>query len=261
MKTSATMLRAIVIDDNEEIRQKNGTLIKDNCPNISIIGQADSVESGIKIIRQLSPDIVFLDIEMPDGTGFDLLQKLSPITFKVIFITGYEDFAIKAFRFSAIDYLLKPLNTGELIEAVKKAEESLSKDIFDMKLSNLFANLERPKNLQNLILKTAEKIYSVNIQDIVNCESDKNYTTFYFINAPKLVVSTNLKEYENMLTPFNFFRTHQSHLINMAYFDHFIKADGGNTIIMKNKTAIPLSVRKKEEFLMLLDNLCQTFEL
>ncbi|KPE52804.1 LytR/AlgR family response regulator transcription factor [Chryseobacterium indologenes] len=253
------MLRAIVIDDNEEIRQKNSTLIKANCPNITIIGQADSVDSGIKIIRQLSPDIVFLDIEMPDGTGFDLLQKLTPITFKVIFITGYEDFAIKAFRFSAIDYLLKPLNAGELVEAVRKAEESLSKDVFDMKLSNLFANLERPKNLQNLILKTADKIYSVNIQDIVNCESDKNYTTFYFINAPKLVVSTNLKEYENMLTPFNFFRTHQSHLINMAYFDHFIKADGGNTIIMKNKTVIPLSVRKKDDFLRLLENTVSPF--
>jgi len=253
------MLRAIVIDDNEEIRQKNSTLIKDNCPNISIIGQADSVDSGIKIIRQLSPDIVFLDIEMPDGTGFDLLQKLSPIAFKVIFITGYEDFAIKAFRFSAIDYLLKPLNADELVEAVRKAEESLSKDVFDMKLSNLFANLERPKNLQNLILKTVEKIYSVNIQDIVNCESDKNYTTFYFINAPKLVVSTNLKEYENMLAPFNFFRTHQSHLINMAYFDHFIKADGGNTIIMKNKTVIPLSVRKKDDFLRLLENTVTPF--
>ena len=106
------MLRAIVIDDNREIRKKNCTLIKANCPNITIIGQADSVESGIEIIRQLSPDIVFLDIEMPDGTGFDLLQKLSPITFKTIFITGYEDFAIKAFRFSAIDYLLKPLNAG-----------------------------------------------------------------------------------------------------------------------------------------------------
>lgn len=191
---------------------------------------------------------------MPDGTGFDLLQKLKPFNFKVIFITGFEDFAIKAFRVSAIDYLLKPLDTNELIEAVKKVEDSLNKEVFDMKINNLFSNLERPKNLQKLILKTAEKIYSVNIQDVVNCESEKNYTTFYFINAPKLVVSTNLKEYESMLTPFNFFRTHQSHLINMAYFDHFIKTDGGNTIIMKNKTAIPLSVRKKEEFLILLDN-------
>lgn len=249
------MLRAIVIDDIETIRKKNSAVIKANCPNISIIGQADSVASGIALIQQLTPDIVFLDVEMPDGTGFDMLQKLKPIRFKVIFITGYEDFAIKAFRFSAIDYLLKPLNADDLIEAVKKAEDSLGKEVFDVKLNNLFANLERPKNLQKLVLKTADKIYSVNIQDIVNCESDKNYTTFNLINAPKLIVSTNLKEYETLLTPYNFFRTHQSHLINMAYFDHFVKSDGGNKVVMKNKTAIPLSVRKKEEFLILLENL------
>lgn len=249
------MLRAVIIDDIETIRKKNSAIIKATCPTISIIGQADSVASGVEIIKQLSPDLVFLDVEMPDGTGFDLLQQLKPIAFKVIFITGYEDFAIKAFRFSAIDYLLKPLDADDLAEAVKKAEDSLSKEVFDLKLNNLFANLERPKNLQNLILKTADRIYSVNIQDVVHCESDKNYTTFHFINAPKLIVSTNLKEYETMLAPHQFFRTHQSHLINMAYFDHFIKSEGGNTIVMKNKTAIPLSVRKKEEFLVLLENL------
>jgi two-component system LytT family response regulator len=249
------MLRAVIIDDIETIRKRHVAIIKASCPNISIIGQADSVESGIKLITHLSPDIVFLDVEMPDGTGFDLLQKLKPFQFKVIFITGYEDFAIRAFRFSAIDYLLKPLDSNHLIEAVKKAEDSMGKEVFDMKLNNLFSNLERPKNLQKLILKTSDKIYSVNIQDVVNCESDKNYTTFNFINAPKLIVSTNLKEYEAMLAPHNFFRTHQSHLINMAYFDHFIKTDGGNTIVMKNKITIPLSVRKKEEFLVLLENI------
>ncbi|TDP61130.1 LytR/AlgR family response regulator transcription factor [Flavobacterium dankookense] len=249
------MLRAVVIDDIEKIRKENITIIKANCPNISIIGQAESVDSGIKLIKQLTPDLVFLDVEMADGTGFDLLQKLSQISFKVIFITGYEDFAIRAFRFSAIDYLLKPLDSKELIDAVKKAEDSMSKEVFEMKLHNLFANLERPKNLQKLVLKTADKIYSVNIQDIINCESDKNYTTFYFINAPKLVVSTNLKEYETLLSPHSFFRTHKSHLINMAYFDYFIKSEGGNTIVMKNKSNIPLSVRKKEEFLVLLDSM------
>lgn len=248
------MLKAVIIDDIEAIRKKNSAIIKSSCPNISIVGQAESVESGIKIIKLLSPDLVFLDVEMPDGTGFDLLQRLKPFNFKVIFITGYEDFAIKAFRFSAIDYLLKPLDANDLIDAVKKAEESLGKEVFEMKLNNLFTNLDRPKNLQKLILKTADKIYSTNIQDVVNCESEKNYTTFNFINSPKLVVSTNLKEYESLLTPFGFFRTHQSHLINMAYFDYFIKTEGGNTIVMKNKTAIPLSVRKKEEFLTLLEN-------
>jgi len=248
------MLRAIVIDDIEKIRKENIAIIKSACPTISIIGQADSVASGAKLIKQLTPDLVFLDVEMADGTGFDLLQKFNPISFKVIFITGYEDFAIRAFRFSAIDYLLKPLDSKELTEAVKKAEESMTKEVLDLKLHNLFSNLERPKNLQKLILKTADKIYSINIQDIVSCESDGNYTTFQFVNAPKVVVSTNLKEYESLLSPHNFFRTHRSHLINMAYFDHFIRSEGGNTIIMKNKTAVPLSVRKKEEFMVLLDN-------
>jgi two-component system LytT family response regulator len=246
------MLRAIVIDDVDSIRTKNIDLIKTHCPNIAIIGQANSVKSGVSLIKQIVPDLVFLDVEMPDGTGFDLLQMLNPIQFKVIFITGYEDFAIRAFRFSAIDYLLKPLDPIELVEAVNKAEESMHKEVLELKLNTLFSNLERPKNLQKLVLKTAEKIYSVNIQDIINCESDKNYTTFYFINAPKLVVSTTLKEYETLLKPFNFFRAHQSHLINMLYFDHFIKTDGGNTIVMKNKNKIPLATRKKEEFLTLI---------
>lgn len=249
------MLRAIVIDDIENIRRKNIAVIRQYCPNIAIIGEADNVESGVALIRQIVPDIVFLDVEMPDGTGFDLLQKLKPINFKVIFITGHEDFAIRAFRFSAIDYLLKPLDPQELIESVKKAEESLNKEVVELKLNTLFSNLERPKNLQKLILKTAEKIYSVNIQDIIHCESEKNYTTFHFVNAPKLVVSTTLKEYETMLKPFRFFRAHQSHLINLLYFDHYIKSDGGNTIVMKNKNKIPLATRKKEEFLALIDSL------
>lgn len=249
------MLRAIVIDDIESIRKNNVSMIKANCAQVSVIGQADSVASGVALIKQLAPDLVFLDVEMPDGTGFDLLQKLQPFDFKVIFITGYEDFAIRAFRVSAIDYLLKPLRATDLVEAVEKAEQSRNNEVLELKLNNLFSNLERPKNLQKLVLKTQDKIYSVNIQDIVNCEADKNYTTFNFVNAPKLVVSTNLKEYETLLGPYNFFRTHKSHLINMAYFDHFVKSDGGNTIVMKNKTSIPLSVRKKDEFLILLDHL------
>lgn len=249
------MLRAVVIDDIESIRKENIALITANCPNVSIVGQADSVASGIRLIKQAAPDLVFLDVEMTDGTGFDLLQKLKPIAFKVIFVTGFEDFAIRAFRVSAIDYLLKPLDADDLVEAVKKAEEASGKEILDLKLNNLFSNLERPKNLQKIVLRTADRIYSVNIQDIVNCESDKNYTTFHFVNAPSLVVSTNLKEYELMLSPYHFFRTHQSHLVNMAYFDHYIKADGGNRIVLKNKQVIPLSVRKKEEFLILLENL------
>lgn len=242
------MLRAIIIDDISNIRQKNVALIKQYCLNVAIIAEADSVASGVAAIKKYLPDLVFLDVEMQDGTGFDLLQKLKPIDFKVIFITAFQEFAIKAFRFSAIDFLLKPIDPVDLVEAVKKAQETLSKEMLELQFNTLFSNIERPRNLQKIILKTSEKVYSINVQDIIRCESEKNYTTFYMMNGQKLLVSTTLKEYETMLLPMGFFRTHQSHLINMLYFDYYVKTDAGS-IIMKDKTAIPLSVRKKEEFL------------
>ncbi|HEU0136572.1 MAG TPA: LytTR family DNA-binding domain-containing protein [Flavobacterium sp.] len=249
------MLRAIVVDDMDAIRVRTCSLIKKYCPNVVVIAEGHDVKSGVEAIRKYVPDLVFLDVEMPDGTGFNLLQQCKPINFKVIFVTGYQDFAIKAFRFSAIDYLLKPIDPVELVEAVKKAEDSVNKEAVDLKLTTLFTNFERPKNLQKLVLKTLDKVYSVNIQDIVNCESDKNYTTFHFINGTKLVVSTTLKEYETLLTPVGFFRAHKSHLINMLYFDHYNRADGDSVIVLKTKAAIPLAVRKKEEFLEILENL------
>ena len=248
------MIRAIIIDDIDAIRQKNSAVIKAHCPNVAIIAEADSVKSGQEAIRQYLPDLVFLDVEMADGTGFDLLQGLMPINFKVIFITAYQEFAIKAFRFSAIDFLLKPIDPDDLVEAVRKAEETMSKDLLEMQFNTLFSNMEHAKNNQKLILKTAERIYSVNVQDIIRCESEKNYSTFYLLNGQKLLVSTTLKEYETMLVPMGFFRSHQSHLINLFYFDHYLKGDN-NTIVMKDKTAIPLAIRKKEEFLNLLKTL------
>nr|WP_294858389.1 LytTR family DNA-binding domain-containing protein [uncultured Fluviicola sp.] len=248
------MIRAIIIDDIDAIRQKNTAVIKEYCPNVAIIAEADSVKSGEEVIRKYLPDLVFLDVEMADGTGFDLLRNLMPIDFKVIFITAHQEFAIKAFRFSAIDFLLKPIDPDDLIEAVKKAEETLNKDMLELQFNTLFSNIQRPKNNQKLILKTAEKIYSVNVQDIIRCESEKNYSTFHLLNGQKLVVSTTLKEYELMLIPMGFFRSHQSHLINMSYFDHYLKGDN-NTIVMKDQAEIPLAIRKKDEFLKLLATL------
>ncbi len=248
------MLRAIIIDDIDNIRQKNMAVIRQYCPDVAIIAEADSVASGVAAIRKYLPDLVFLDVEMGDGTGFDLLQQLKPIDFKVIFITAFQEFAIKAFRFSAIDFLLKPIDPSDLVEAVRKAKETLSKEMLELQFSTLLSNIERPRNLQKIILKTSERVYSINVQDIIRCESEKNYTTFYMLNGQKLLVSTTLKEYETLLLPMGFFRTHQSHLINMLYFDHYVKTDSGS-IIMKDKTAIPLSVRKKEEFLNYLNSL------
>jgi two-component system, LytTR family, response regulator len=248
------MLRAIIVDDIDNIRRKNSALIAEYCPNVALIAEADSVASGVEAIRKFVPDLVFLDVEMGDGTGFDLLQQLRPVNFKVIFLTAYQEFAVTAFRFSAIDFLLKPVDPEDLVAAVQKAEETLNKEMLELQFSTLFANIERSRNLSKLILRTAEKIYSVNVQDIIRCESDKNYTTFFLAGGQKLLVSTTLKEYETMLLPMGFFRSHQSHLINMLYFDHYIKGDT-NTIVMKDKSAVPLAIRKKEEFLQVLAGL------
>lgn len=246
------MLRVIIIDDIDSVRKENRIAIETHCPQLQIIAEANSVKSGIEAIKKYQPNLVFLDVEMADGTGFDLLKQIQSITFKVIFVSGHESFAVKAFKHSAIDYLLKPINGKELVVAVNKVQEVVETENFNLKISTLLSNLERPKNLQKLILKTAEKIFSVNIQDIVHCEGETNYTTFYTVDGSKIVVSKNLKEYEISLIDLGFFRPHQSHLINMAYFDHFIKNDGG-TIVMKNKAQIPLSQRKKVEFMALLD--------
>jgi two-component system, LytTR family, response regulator len=146
------MLRAVIIDDVDTIRAKNCALIKAYCPNVTMIAEANDVKTGVEIIKKYLPDLVFLDIEMPDGTGFDLLLQLKPIHFKIIFITGFQDFAIKAFRFSAIDYLLKPIDPVDLIEAVNKAEKTVNKEILELQLSTLFSNIEQAKNAQKIIL-------------------------------------------------------------------------------------------------------------
>lgn len=244
-------MRAVIIDDIDTIRSKNLELIREYCPQVTVMAEASDVKSGVEVIRKYLPDLVFLDVEMPDGTGFDLLQQLEPIQFKVIFITGFQDFAIRAFRFSAIDYLLKPIDPVELTEAVKKAEDAMGKENLELKLTALFSHVGQAKSPQKIVLKTTEKLYSIDINDILRCESESNYTTFHLLNGSRLMVSITLKEYEAMLAPSGFFRPHQSHLINMHYFDHLIKADGG-TIVMKNGTKIPLASRKREEFMALM---------
>ena len=246
------MLKAVIVDDFENIRKKNIGLIKENCPNVDIIAEADSVESAVKIIKKYTPDLVFLDIELTDGTGFEVLQKLSPITFKVIFITGFHDFAIKAFKFSAIDYILKPLDVDELVVAVKRAEELIYKEQIDIKLNSLFLNIERPNNLKKLVVKTSDRIYSINIQDIIRCEADRNYTRFHLIDGQKLFVAVTLKDYDELLSPIGFFRLYQSHLINLNFFDYYIKSDGG-IVVMKDKSQLPISSKKKEAFLKLIE--------
>jgi len=249
------MIRTIIIDDEINAREIIAELLENYCKNVSLIGQADSVESGLKIIRELKPELVFLDIKLSDGTGFDLLRQLENIDFKIIFITAYEEYAIKAFKFSALDYLLKPIDINELIKSINKAEELIQQDNISLKLDTFFSNIDSiSKKTKKIILKTTNNIYLVNINEIIRCESDKNYTHFYFLDKEKIVVSKTLKEYEALLSEYDFFRVHHSHLINLQCVEKLEKTDN-NFVIMKDKSKVPVAFRKKEELMKLIKNL------
>ncbi|MBI9037232.1 MAG: response regulator transcription factor [Bacteroidales bacterium] len=246
-------MKIIIIDDEARTRKSIADILK-FCPqNISLVAEAENVDTGIKAISKYNPDIVLLDINMPDGSGFDLLKKLDKLNFKIIFITAYEEYAVRAFEFSAIDYILKPVDPQKLFDAINKAYKLVEQENINLKLNALFANLENSASEnKKLILKTAESIFIVNTNDIIRCESDAGYTNFYLLNGKKILVSRNLKEYEDMLDGFGFYRIHQSNLINLKYIDHYSKTEGG-TVVMKDNSSLPVSRRKKESFLKLLD--------
>jgi len=240
------MIRTLIIDDEENIRLRLKDMILENFPQITVVGEADGVESGVKAIESLKPELVLLDIQMDDGNAFDLLKRVKQIPFKVIFATAYEEYALKAIKFSALDYLLKPVSVDDLRIAFIKAEEQIMTDL-KLQLAALQNNLRSPKN-KTIALRTSEKIYLLDVNNIIRCEADRSYTYFFVSEQKKHIVSQPMKEFEDMLSEYGFIRIHKSHLINMSFIESFDKADGGY-IILKDKTEIPVSRRKKSELL------------
>lgn len=249
------MIKAVIIDDVEKARIALASDIKQYCPEIYLSGEADGVESGIKLIRSVLPDIVFLDIKMSDGSGFDLIEKLrkeGTLSFQIIFTTAYNEFAIKAFKFSAIDYLLKPIDPDDLIQAVKRVrkieEPGLLKD-------NIAVLLESMKGIQasqkRIALNSIDKVQVVNVNEIIQCESQKNYTLFYLTGNKQSLVTKTLKEFEEMLEQDGFLRVHHSHLINLKHLKEFVKADGGY-VVMSDGSHVPVSVRKRDQLMKIL---------
>jgi two-component system LytT family response regulator len=230
------MKKAVIIDDVENARISLRSDLEDYCDQIEVIGEADGVVSGARLLKEMKPDIVFLDIQMRDGSGFDLLEILPEIDFALIFTTSSDEHAIQAFRFSAIDYLLKPIDPDQLMEAVSKAEKMPSKRL-DVLRSNLGGS-------QRLALNSQDKIRIVEIDDVVRCESHGSYTLFYTQDGESILVTKTLKEYDLLLSDLGFLRVHQSHLVNMKYIKEFNKSDGGQ-IVLKDRTDIPVSSRKK----------------
>ncbi len=246
-------MKVIIIDDEDRARKSIRDLIQISNSDAEVVAEANSVKTGIEAIQAGKPDLVLLDINMPDGTGFDLLKQLESIYFKIIFITAYEEYAVKAFEFSAIDYLLKPLDPLKFTEAINKARQAVEQENISLKLNALFANLDNVSSgNKKLILKTAENIYIINTHDIVRCESDGGYTQFFLLDGKKVLVSRNLKDYEDMLNGFGFFRIHQSHLINLKYIDHYSRLEGG-AVVMKDNSSLPVARRKKDDFMKLLE--------
>ncbi len=247
------MIKAIIIDDIEQARI---TLKKDlqvYAKDVTIIGEANGVVEGAKLLRTLQPDILFLDIQMQDGSGFDLLDILKDIPYKIIFITASDAYAIKAFRYAAIDYLLKPVDPDELTASLTKFREQKLNENEKYKLLNeSLKNNHRPH--ERLALHTQDKIHIVNITDIIRCESNINYTEFYFSNAKKLLVTRTLKDFEDMLSDQGFYRVHQSHLVNTKFIREFIKTDGGY-LLMNDGCSVPVSTRKRPEVIKMLEEL------
>jgi two-component system LytT family response regulator len=244
---------AIVVDDIPEALQMLSNDIEKYHPEIKIIGKANSVISTAKLVQKRHPDILFLDIMLGDGTGFDILEIVPNLRSKIIFVTASDEYAIKAFKFAAIDYILKPYANEDLANAIKKAKEQIQPN--KEQLSVLQDSIKNPSRIsQKISLHTSEKIVVVLISEILRCKSDNNYTTFYLENGQKILVSKTLKYYADMLKEHQFLRVHQSHLINIKYIKEFIKSDGGY-LILKDKTNIPVSVRKRNEVVETLNNL------
>ncbi len=236
-------MKAIIIDDEANSRELLQNMLSLFCSNVEVIGTAESVQTGYTLLQKERPDVLFLDVQMGDGTGFDLLSMLETASFHVIFTTAYQEYAIRAFQFSAVDYLLKPLSPEYLIKAVNKVQKL---NQFSDEVQALIQNIKQPEN-QKIVVKTHDRIYSLPVKEIVRCESDSSYSTVFLESGYKIVVAKQLKEFDEMLSPMGFMRIHQSHLVNPDFVFYFQK--GANQLIMKDQTSIPVSTKKKDDVL------------
>ncbi|MDR6967926.1 two-component system LytT family response regulator [Flavobacterium arsenatis] len=250
------MITALLIDDDQNLRNGMKGLLARYAPEIQILGEADSVKTGIEAMDKFKPQVVFLDIQLGDGTGFDILEQLALKNGKssshIVFITAHEQYAIKAFRFSALDFLLKPVDPEELQKVVEKIKNVLKQNDGYAHIDLLLENIRKKvDNFKRIALSTSDGIHLFEISDIIRCESEDNYTKFYIKNNKPIMISKTLKEYEEMLTEHGFERIHQSHLINLSYLKSYIKKDGGY-VVMADNSNLPISQRKKERLQELL---------
>ncbi len=242
-------LTAIIVDDERGARESLRGLIETFVEGIKVVAEASSVAEGEAAIQAHSPNVVFLDIEMPQASGFELLELIQERGFEVIFTTAYNQYALKAIKFAALDYLLKPVSPSELRQAIERARESFQAksrtENLKMLVENLSATSEKP---EKIVLSVQEGMKVVELDQIVHCQSEINYTRFYFANGKNLLISKTLKEYQELLEESGFIRIHQSHLINKMHIQEYIRGRGGE-VVMSNGTSLPISRDRKKDFL------------
>ncbi|MCU4176479.1 LytR/AlgR family response regulator transcription factor [Carboxylicivirga sp. N1Y90] len=246
--------KVVIIDDEANIRELNRHLLLDNFTDVDVVGEADCVDDAVKVIELTQPDIVLLDIEIKGGTGFHVLQRLRPYSFKLIFITAFNQFAIKAIKFSALDYILKPVNEFEFVEAISNALKRIDEANDEAQVDNFIAHYGKDEQRKKMVLRTSDSMHIIEINDIMYCKSDNSYTTFYIKDQKEIVVSKGIKEYAELLEEYRFIRPHQSYLVSLDYIQRIDKSDGG-FIILNNGKEIPVSSRRKQSLLQLLDQL------
>jgi len=240
-------LKIAIIDDESDGAESLKLFFNNNYPNFEILGIANSVKSAVELLSAKNPDLVFMDIELPDGSGFDILEQLTNRDFSVIFVTAYNQYAIKAFKYSAVDYLLKPFDFNDMDDAIKKIlRKETPATQKKEKIETLLQNTKKEKPVK-IVLATSDSIDFVNINDIIHIQSDGNYCTLRIKGRDNLLVSKNLGEFENMLEDYSFFRTHQSHIVNLNFVQKVSRFDGD--IVMEGGSTAILSRRKRNEFM------------
>lgn len=242
-------ITAVIIDDEVNARQALKNLLEFYCPKVNLIGEADGVNSGFTLIGQTNPQLVFLDIRMPDGTGFDLLRRFKKIPFKLIFVTAYDQYALNAIKLSAVDYLLKPVNPKELNYALEKAYNQIETDEqLGQRIETVEENIEQlPKN-RKIILNTASNMHVLRLDNIVRFESDENYTRVHLSDKQVIMVTRTLKDFDEMLNDSGFCRVHNSHIVNLNYVASLEKGVVGQ-IVLLDGIKVPISSRRKEYFI------------
>lgn len=238
-------MRAVLIDDEISNLENLRTLLEKHCPEVTILAALQNVSDAVDAIEKYLPDLVFLDIQMGEQTGFDILKLLPKRNFEVVFVTAYDQYGIQAVKFAALDYLLKPIDIEELMNAVNKAKQKLATQMQTSQLDFLLQQLKKPEaNVSKIALQLQSEIRYVALSEIIRCEADNTYTHFFLSGDEKILVSKSLKEYADLLRPKGFLRTHQSHLVNPKYVKSWLKEDGGVLLLMSGEK-IPISKPNK----------------